>query len=141
MHCLSYMWAVQINISQSIFSWRRGTFSVTSWMHALMLVGRVCLKIHGCSSFKKSTISLNCRGFERDLGLHELIFEEDVLPDRTKVSYYSRGQVYIPIRWTSQLFYLINWICFSKYWYVVSRNCWSLTKRDMESFALAATAR
>jgi hypothetical protein len=43
--------------------------------------------------------------FESDLSLHELAFEEDVLPDRTKVSY-------IQIRWTSQLFYLINWICF-----------------------------
>jgi len=53
-----------------------------------------------------STFPPHC--FERDLGWHELVFEEDVLPDQTKVSNYSHGQLY-------QLFYLINWICSSEY--------------------------
>lgn len=29
----------------------------------------------------------------RDLRLHKLVFEEDVLPDGTEVAYYARGQV------------------------------------------------
>lgn len=29
----------------------------------------------------------------RDLRLHKLVFEEDVLPDGTEVAYYAKGQV------------------------------------------------
>lgn len=31
--------------------------------------------------------------WNRDLRLHKLVFEEDVLPDGTEVAYYARGQV------------------------------------------------
>lgn len=30
----------------------------------------------------------------RDLRLHKLVFEEDILPDGTEVAYYARGQVF-----------------------------------------------
>ena len=38
-------------------------------------------------------ITLIIFNFERDLRLHKLVFEEDVLPDGTEVAYYAHGKV------------------------------------------------
>lgn len=44
--------------------------------------------------------------FERDLRLHKLVFEQDVLPDGTEVAYYSRGQV-VAMKISEPFFFLI----------------------------------
>lgn len=44
--------------------------------------------------------------FERDLRLHKLVFEEDVLPDGTEVAYYSRGQVVAMTRISTNHIYI-----------------------------------
>ncbi|KAK7857728.1 increased dna methylation 1 [Quercus suber] len=56
--------------------------------------GKSMLLCESCVELKKSQVTLaqTIDTSNRDLRLHKLVFEEDVLPDGTEVAYYSRGQ-------------------------------------------------
>lgn len=74
--------------------------------------------------------------------MHKLVFEGDVLPDGTEVAYYAHGKVAL-IKIGSVFFFpivFLGLICLLYSCFVV-RNCWLVTKRDMEYFVPAATVR
>jgi len=71
-----------------------------------------------------------------------LVFEGDVLPDGTEVAYYAHGQVAL-IDIDSVIFFpiIFGFYLSLLYFCFVVRNCWLVTKKDMQFFVPAATLR
>jgi hypothetical protein len=76
--------------------------------HMMMVLGSVAhLKVRDWEDYQESTYFFSNHSFnfhlclqivlKRYLGLHELVFEEYVPPDRAKVSYYSNKIINKPI--------------------------------------------
>lgn len=55
--------------------------------------------------------------FERDIGLHKLVFREDVLADGTEVAYYARGKVTLIV--TCSYLHIFITLNFPEYVFVV----------------------